>query len=40
MKNICNYLDDFIEEETLYESLKNKKQQRIKNEKNKNKYKK
>ncbi len=40
MKNICNYLDDFIEEETLYESLKNKKQKRIKNEKNKNKYKK
>ena len=40
MKNICNYLDDFIEEETLYESLKNKKKKYIKNEKNKNKYKK
>jgi len=40
MKNIANYLDEFIEEETLYESIRTKQQKRIKNEKNKNKNKK
>ena len=35
MKNIANYLDEFIEEETIYESIKNKQQKRIKKEKHK-----
>jgi len=31
MKNIANYLDEFIEEEAIYESIRNKQQKRIKN---------
>ena len=38
MKNLANYLDDYLDEETIYESIKEKK---IKlNKANKDKYKK